>query len=60
MTKYNSDIAIIKHYTEKVEEALKENDLNKAYSFSHALDDIVRDLAFEIYHEFLRESQKEL
>lgn len=57
-SKYDT-IAVIKHLTERLEASIKKDDLEKSYCFSHALEDMVRDLAFELYHDFLEASRHE-
>lgn len=48
-------IGLIKHFTERVEVAIKTGDTAKAYAFSHELEDLVHDLAFDLCHEVLEE-----
>lgn len=54
LSKYNM-IDMIKHFTERVEVAMKKGDIGTAYTFSHELEDLVHDLAFDLYHEVLEE-----
>ena len=51
-------IGMIKHFTERVEVAIKKGDTGKAYTFSHELEDLVHDLAFDLYHEVLEEKDE--
>lgn len=48
-------IGLIKHFTERMEVAIKKGDIGTAYTFSHQLEDLIHDLAFDLYHEVLEE-----
>lgn len=57
ISKYDM-IGMIKHFTERVEVAIKKGDTGKAYTFSHELEDLVHDLAFDLYHDVLEEKDE--
>ena len=52
-------IKMLQHLAERLLNCIEKDDLENAYCFSHALEEMSGELAFDLYHEYLRKVEKE-